>query len=69
MSKHRAVPLCLPNNCKWEELTGKYNVDGEERKRLCVIEAALRKLRNVKGNYLNFTVINMELGDAEVTAR
>jgi len=49
MSKRRAVPLCLPNNCKWDEQTGEYSKDGEDRKLLCVIEAALRKLRGIKG--------------------
>ena len=50
MSKRRAVPLCLPNNCKWDEQTGEYSKDGEDRKLLCVIEAALRNLRSIKGS-------------------
>lgn len=50
MSENCAVPLCLPNNCKWDEQTGEYTRDEEqERTSLCVIEAALERLRNVKG--------------------
>lgn len=50
MSENCAVPLCLPNNCKWDEQTGEYTRDEEEeRTGLCVIEAALERLKNVKG--------------------
>lgn len=51
MSENCAVPLCLPNNCKWDEQTGEYTQDEEEeRTGLCVIEAALERLKNVKGS-------------------
>ena len=50
MSKNRAVPLCLPNNCKWDEKSGVYSKDEDKsRTSLCVIDAALRKLRQIKG--------------------
>ena len=51
MSENCAVPLCLPNNCKWDEQIGEYTRDEEEeRTGLCVIEAALERLKNVKGS-------------------
>ena len=56
MSEKRALPLCLPNNCKWDEKTGAYSREGDQyRTSLCVIEAALRKLRRIKGNQLDNT--------------
>lgn len=59
MSENCAVPLCLPNNCKWDEQTGEYSRDEEqERTSLCVIDAALERLRNVKGKLINGKCIN-----------
>lgn len=49
MSEQCAVPLCLPNNCKWDEQTGEYSKSGDARESLCVVEAALEKLKNIKG--------------------
>ena len=50
MSENCAIPLCLPNNCKWDEQTGEYTRDEQQdRTKLCVIDAALERLRNVKG--------------------
>lgn len=49
MAKLRAVPLCLPNNCIWDEKTGEYSKNAEERKTLYVVDAALQKLQSIKG--------------------
>lgn len=49
MSGSCAVPLCLPNNCKWDAQTGEYSKNGDERKTLCVVDKALERLRNIKG--------------------
>ena len=54
MSKTRALPLCLPNNCKWDEKSGVYSRDeDQDRTSLQVIDAALQKLRQIKGNHLD----------------
>ncbi|XP_068762154.1 guanylate-binding protein 6-like [Montipora capricornis] len=45
----RAIPLCLPNNCKWNSEVRDYFKTGEERSSLYVVEEALEKLREVKG--------------------
>lgn len=51
MTKNRAVPLCLPNNYQWDEKSGVYSKEEDKsRISLCVIDAALRKLRQIKGN-------------------
>jgi len=62
MSGNCAVPLCLPNNCKWDEQTGEYSKDGDDRKTLYVIDTALERLRNIKGIYLEdyFIIMTME---------
>lgn len=50
MSEHSAVPLCLPNNCKWDEQTGEYSKDeDQDRTKLNVINAALEQLKAIKG--------------------
>ena len=50
MCEHSAVPLCLPNNCKWDEKTSKYSKnEDEERTRLHVINTALKQLTAIKG--------------------
>lgn len=62
MSKNRAVPLCLPNNYKWDEKSGVYSKDEEQsRTSLCVIDAALRKLRRIKGNQPDKPALNLSL--------
>ena len=62
MSGNCAVPLCLSNNCKWDEQTGEYSKDGDDRKTLYVIDTALERLRNIKGIYLEdyFIIMTME---------
>lgn len=53
MSENCAIPLCLPNNCKWDEQTGEYsNEEDEERTSLYVINAALERLRTIEGRNL-----------------
>lgn len=53
MSENCAVPLCLPNNSKWDEQTGEYSRDeDQDRTSLYVIDAALERLRNVKGKFI-----------------
>ena len=57
MSGSCAVPLCLPNNCRWDEQTGEYSKTGGERQSLYVVDKALERLRSIKGNLfisLNF---------------
>ena len=50
MSEHSAVPLCLPNNCKWDEQTGEYSKDeDQDRTKLNLINAALEQLKAIKG--------------------
>jgi hypothetical protein len=45
-----AIPLVLPNDCTWDELTGIYDKKTNvERKTLNVIPTALDQLREVKG--------------------
>ena len=44
-----AIPLCLPNNCRWNAATGKYIKTGRQRTSLYVVEEALKKLKTVKG--------------------
>ncbi|XP_068705737.1 guanylate-binding protein 6-like isoform X2 [Montipora foliosa] len=44
-----AIPLCLPNNCRWNAATGYCDKTGEQRHSLYVVESALQKLRTVKG--------------------
>ena len=45
----RAIPLCLPNNCKWNSESSQYINTGARRSSLYVVEEALEKLRKVKG--------------------
>ena len=50
MSEHCAVPLCLPNNCKWDEQTGEYSKDEDhDRNSLYVLNAALERLKTIEG--------------------
>lgn len=45
-----AVPLCLPNNCKWDEQNGEYSKnEDEERSSLYVTDTALERLKTIKG--------------------
>ena len=44
-----AIPLCLPNNCLWNESTGEYKRTSEQRNSLYVVGKALDQLRKVKG--------------------
>ena len=44
-----AIPLCLPNNYKWNPRLGKCIKTGTERSSLEVVDEALEKLREVKG--------------------
>lgn len=48
MASH-SIPLCLPDNCSWNESTNEYEKRGESRSTLKVINAALRKLRSIQG--------------------
>jgi len=55
-----AIPLCLPDNCKWNPQTGKSIKTGNKRSSLCVIDEALEQLRKVKGKWRNsITVVIM----------
>ncbi|XP_015757604.1 PREDICTED: guanylate-binding protein 6-like isoform X3 [Acropora digitifera] len=44
-----AIPLCLPNNYRWNATTGKCSKTGEERSSLVIVDEALQKLRALKG--------------------
>ena len=44
-----AIPLCLPNNCQWNERTGEYSRNSELRNSLYVVDKALDQLRKIKG--------------------
>ena len=54
MSQRGAVPLCLPNNCRWDEQTGEYSKIDEDRNSLFVTEASLKMLKSIKGSYFDF---------------
>ena len=45
----RAIPLCLPNNLKWNSENCDCISTKEQRSSLYVVEEALEKLRKVKG--------------------
>lgn len=56
MSENCAVPLCLPNNCKWDEQTGEYSKEeDQDRTSLYVINAALDRLRAIEGRQWRIT--------------
>ncbi|XP_074618159.1 guanylate-binding protein 2-like [Acropora palmata] len=44
-----AIPLCLPNNYRWNATTGKCSQIPEERSSLVIVDEALQKLRALKG--------------------
>ena len=48
-NKGFATPLCLPNNCHWNEDTGEYKSSSEQRNSLYVVDKALDQLRKIKG--------------------
>ena len=50
-----AIPLCLPNNYKWNKLTGECTKIGEERSSLYVIDEALNQLKSIKGKSVLFS--------------
>ena len=52
-----AIPLCLPNNCKWDSKKSQYVKTQEERHPLYVVEEALEKLRDIKG--MLFTLVQL----------
>ena len=43
-----AIPLCLPNNCRWDPKSSQYIQTGEKRQSLYVVQEALEKLRRVQ---------------------
>lgn len=47
--KRLAIPLCLPNNCRWDSKKSQYLQTGQKRHSLYVVEEALEKLRKIKG--------------------
>nr|XP_058956417.1 guanylate-binding protein 6-like [Pocillopora verrucosa] len=49
MSEQCAVPLCLPNNCKWDKQTGEYSKSAGPRESLCVVDVAIERLKSIKG--------------------
>ena len=47
--KRKAIPLCLPNNYKWNAQARKYTKTEEQRSSLYVVRKAIEKLRKIKG--------------------
>ncbi|KAJ7380867.1 Guanylate-binding protein 5 [Desmophyllum pertusum] len=43
-----AIPLCLPNNWKWDSKIGKCIKTQDKRSAIYLVEEALQRLRNVK---------------------
>lgn len=48
-TRESAIPLCLPNNRKWNPQTGKCIETGDERSSLYVVEEALDQLKQIEG--------------------
>lgn len=45
-----AIPLCIPNNCNWDETSGNFQRDQTQpRTGLQLVNAALRKLKTIQG--------------------
>ncbi|KAL9973197.1 hypothetical protein ACROYT_G019615 [Oculina patagonica] len=44
-----AIPICIPNNCKWDETSGIWRHQSERRTGLQLVNAALQKLRAIQG--------------------
>ena len=45
-----AIPLCIPNNCNWDETSGNFQRDqSQPRTGLQLVSAALRKLGTIQG--------------------
>ena len=44
-----AIPLCIPNNYRWNATTGESFKTAEERSSLVIVDEALQKLRTLKG--------------------
>lgn len=44
-----AIPLCLPNNYRWNASTGECSNTGEKRSSLVIVDEALQKLKILKG--------------------
>ncbi|KAL9979025.1 hypothetical protein ACROYT_G016617 [Oculina patagonica] len=45
-----AIPVCIPNNCSWDETSGMFQRDqSQPRTGLQLVNAALRKLRAIQG--------------------
>ena len=49
-----AVPLCLPNNCRFDEQTGECSKIDEDRNSLFVTETSLKMLKSIKGSYFDY---------------
>lgn len=47
--ERKAIPLCLPNNYKWNSQARKYTKTEEQRSSLYVVKKAIEKLRKIKG--------------------
>ena len=47
--KRKAIPLCLPNNYKWNSHARECTKTEQQRSSLYVVDEAIEKLREVKG--------------------
>lgn len=52
----RAIPLCIPNNFKWNPHTGNLEKTKERRQTLNVNDEALKELGKIKGVFLLFSI-------------
>ena len=51
MNQEKAIPLCLPNNARWDERTGHYSkLKDVPRESLNVIASTQQQLRAIKGD-------------------
>ena len=45
-----AIPICIPNNCSWDESSGNFQRDHDQpRTGLQLVDESLRKLRSIHG--------------------
>ena len=52
-----AIPLCLPNNYRWNTHAGRTTKTGDQRSSLRVVEEGLEQLRRVKGKLCSATIL------------
>ena len=48
--KYKAIPLCLPNNLRWNPQTGKIQAREGQRQELYVVKEAIAELQKITGS-------------------